>query len=67
MLVKYDLKGYDDQAALPDKQQTLMDASVEDVYGEIVLNFKKFVNDIIVYGTHKSIYAFAYTVDEGHG
>ena len=26
MIVKYDLKRYSDQAALPDEQQTLMDA-----------------------------------------
>ena len=34
MIVKYDLKGYADQSALTDEQQTLMDASVEAVDGE---------------------------------
>ena len=43
MIVKYDLKGYYDQAALPDKEQTFMDASVEDVDGYIVLKFNKFL------------------------
>ena len=43
MLVKYDLKGYADQTALPYKQQILMDASIEAVDGEIVLKFKKFL------------------------
>ena len=56
MLVKYDLKVYADQEALPDEQQTLMDASVENVYGDIVLKLKKFLveeggNDIIVDGS----------------
>ena len=31
MIVKYDLKGYADQEALPEKHQTLMGASVEAV------------------------------------
>ena len=43
MIVKYDLKGYSDQAALPDKHHTLMDASVGDVDGDIVLKFKNFL------------------------
>ena len=56
MIVKYDLKGYAEQSALPDKYQTLMDASVESVDGDIVLKFKKFLveergNDIIVDGS----------------
>ena len=42
MIVKYELKGYSDQEALPYEQQTLMDASVEAVYGDIVLKFNKF-------------------------
>ena len=55
MIVKYDLKGYSDQALLPDEQQTLMDASIEALDGVIVLNFKKFLleeweNDIILTG-----------------
>ena len=33
MIVKYDLKGYYDQTALPDEQHTLMDVSVDSVYG----------------------------------
>ena len=56
MIVKYDLKGYNYQAALPDEHHTLMDASVEAVDGNIVLNFKSFLfeeggNDIIVDGS----------------
>ena len=43
MIVKYDLKGYAYQAALPDKQQTIVDDSVEAVDGDIVLKFKKFL------------------------
>ena len=43
MIVKYDLKGYSDQAELPEKQQTLMDSYVEAVDGDIVLKFKKFL------------------------
>ena len=43
MIVKYDLKGYNYQAALPDEHHTLMDASVEAVDGEIVLKLKKFL------------------------
>ena len=39
MIVKYDLKVYSDQAAMSYKHQTLMDASVEAVYGDIVLKF----------------------------
>ena len=72
MIITYDLKGYADQAALPDEQQTLMDASVEAAYGDIVLKFKKFLvedwgNYIIVDSPHRFIYEFAYTFDEGHG
>jgi len=72
MTVKYDLIGYAAQAALPDVQQTLMDASVESVDGDIVLKFKKFLveegeNDIIVDGPQNFIYAYADTVGEGHG
>ena len=49
-----------------------MYASVKDVDSDIVPRFNKFLvkegeNDIIVDGTHKFIYVFAYTVDEGHG
>ena len=56
MIIWYDLKVYDDQLALPDKQQTLMDDSVDAIDGEIVLKFKKFLvedeeNDIIVDGS----------------
>ena len=43
MIIKYDFKGYSDQIALLDEQPTLMDASVEAVNGEIVLNFNKFL------------------------
>ena len=43
MIVKYDLKGYYEKSALPYEQQTLMDASVEAVDGEIVLKLKKFL------------------------
>ena len=72
IIVKYDLNGYADQAALPEKHQTLTDASVEAVDGDIVLKFKKFLveeggNDIIVDGLQNFIYAFADTVGEGHG
>ena len=42
-IVKYDLKGYADQPVLPYEHQILMDASVEAVYGDIVLKFKKFL------------------------
>ena len=41
MIVKYHLKGCSNQAALPDKRQTLMDASGESIYGDVVLKFKK--------------------------
>ena len=41
--MKYELKGYTDQAALPYEQKTLMDAYVEAVDGNIVLKFKKFL------------------------
>ena len=34
MIVKYELKGYADQAELMDEQQTLIDASVVDVDGD---------------------------------
>ena len=43
IIVRYDLKGYSDQAALPDKHHTLMDASVGAVDGDIVLKFKNFL------------------------
>ena len=43
MIVKYDLMGYADQAALPNEQQTLMYAYVDAVDGYIVLKFKKFL------------------------
>ena len=56
MIVKYDLKGYADQAALLYDSQILMCASVEVVDGDIVLNFKRFLvedgeNNIIVDGS----------------
>ena len=49
-----------------------MDDLVEDVYGDLVLKFKKFLveeeeNGIIVYGTQNFIYEFYDTVGEGHG
>ena len=55
IIVKYDLKGYADQVELTCKQQTLLDASVEDLDGDIVLKFNKFLveeedNDVIVDG-----------------
>ena len=55
MIVEYDLNGYADQAKLPYEQKTIMDDSVEDVDGDIVLKFNKFLleeggNDIIVDG-----------------
>ena len=58
MIVKYDLKVYTDQATLTYEQQTLIDASVEVVYGDIFLKFKNFLleegeNGIIINGTHK--------------
>ena len=43
MIVRYDLKGYVDQAALWYEHQTLMDASIEALDGDIDLNFKKFL------------------------
>ena len=71
MLVKYELKGYSDQAALPDKQQTIMDASFEAVDGDIVLKLNNFPgddrgNDIIVDGPQNFIYVFSCTLGEGH-
>ena len=39
MIVKYELKGYGDQSALPNKHQTLIHASVEAVEGDIGLKF----------------------------
>ena len=71
MIVKYELKGYADQAVLPEKYHTLIDDSVEAVDGDIVLKFKNFLleegeNDIIVDGPQNFIYAFADTVGEGH-
>ena len=64
---KFDLKSYAKQGALPPEQQTLMDASVESVDGDIVLKFKKFLveegeNDIIVDGPQNFIYAYSDTV-----
>ena len=69
MVVKYDLKGYAEQAALPDEHQTLMDSSVESVDVDIVLKFNKFlveegVNDIIVDGPQNFIYELSDTVGE---
>ena len=43
MIVKYVLKGYDDQVALLEKQKTRMDASIEALDGDMVLNFKMFL------------------------
>ena len=43
MIFKYYLKGYADQSALPDEQQRIVDDYVEDVDGDIVLKFKKFL------------------------
>ena len=48
-----------------------MDASVEDVDGDIVLKFKKLLvdyekNKICVSGHHNFIYAFSDTIGEGH-
>ena len=43
MIFKYYLKGYSKQAALTDKHQTLMGASVEAVDGDVVLKFEKFL------------------------
>ena len=50
----------------------LMDASVDTVDGDIVLNFKKFLveeggDEISICGPQNFIYLFADTVDEGHG
>ena len=71
MIFKYNLEGYSDQPALPDEQHTLMDDSVEAVYGEILIKFKKLLveegeNDIIVDGTHNFIYELTDTVIEGN-
>ena len=71
-IVKYDLKGYSDQAALPDKQQILVDDSVEALNVDIVLKFKKLLveeggNDIISDGPQNLMYEFSYTVGEGLG
>ena len=49
-----------------------MDASVDTVDGDIVLNFKKFLveeggDEISICGPQNFIYLFADTVDEGHG
>ena len=49
-----------------------MDASIEAVYGDIVLNFKKFLveegdNEISFSGTQNFFYAFSDTFCEGHG
>ena len=43
IIFKYDLKVQPYQAALSYKHQTLMDASVEAIYGDIVLKFKHFL------------------------
>ena len=40
IIVKYDLMGYSDQIALLDEQQTLVNASVEAVDGDIVIKLK---------------------------
>ena len=71
MLVKYDLKGYADQAALLDEHQTLMDAPIEAVDSDKVLKFKKFLleeggNDIIADGPQNLIHAFSDTIGEGY-
>ena len=71
MIVKYDLKRYADQAALPYKYQTLMYASVEALYGDIVLKFKKFPveegGNYIIFGSpQKFIYDFFGDVGERH-
>ena len=72
IIVKYDLKGYSDQAGLSDKQQTLTDTSVEAVDVDIALKFKNFLvdeggNDIIVDVPQNFIYAFSSTVGDLHG
>ena len=72
MIVKNDIKGYSYQSALMEKNETLMDASVEAVDGYIVPKFKKFLveeggNEIIFYGPQNFIYEFSDTVGEGHG
>ena len=43
MIVNYDLMGYDYQEALMYKQQTLMDAYIESVDGDIVIKFNNFL------------------------
>ena len=72
MIVTYDLKGCDDQAALTDEHQTITDDSVEAVDGDIVLKFNNFLveegeNDIIVEVPQNFVYAFSDTVGEVHG
>ena len=72
MIVKYHFKGYADQAALPDEYQTLMNASIEAVDGDIVLKLNNFLLEegggyIIANGPQNFIYAFSYTYGEGHG
>ena len=72
MIVKYELKGCAKQADLMEEQQTIVDTSIETLYGDIVLNFKKLLveewgNDIIVNGPQNFIYKFADTIGEGHG
>ena len=72
MIVKYDLKGYSDKAALTEEQNTLMYVYIEAVDGGIVLKFNKFLleeveNEIIVDGPQKIIYVFSDTVGERHG
>ena len=43
MIVKYELKGYADQAAPTGENHRPMDASVEDADGDRMLKFKKFL------------------------
>ena len=71
IIFNYEPTEYSDQADLTEKQQTLMDASVESVDGDIVLKYKKLLveeggYDIIVDITHKFINTFADTVGEVH-
>ena len=41
MIVKYELKGYANHAALPDEQQTVTDISIEAGDGDILIKFNK--------------------------
>ena len=45
MIVKYEFKGYSDQAELPDEHQILMYDYFEALYGDIVLKFNKFLEE----------------------